>query len=93
LSLRDAQLVGSTLLHERRGIAPAPGGRETPGSAETRDEPQALSRRAALLVLASGLTAIGSSPPPEAYPTNDIVIIDGWILRIDDIERMRGGAG
>lgn len=65
-----------------------------PDNPEIGDDPQSLSRRAALLLLAGGLASIGSPPlPREPCPMDDIVIVDGWVLRIDDIERMPGGVG
>ena len=68
---------------------------QVPNNPETAGHPQALSRRAALLLLAIGLTSIGSPPRlrETRLPPDEIVIIDGWMLRADDLERMRRGVG
>jgi hypothetical protein len=44
-----------------------------------------------LVVLTGGLLSI-SLPPPlrEMRLTGDIVIVDGWMLRIDDLEGIPG---
>ncbi len=59
------------------------------GNPETGGNPRALSRRAVLLILAGSLAPIGSRPLlREARPMDDIILVDGWILRIHDLEGM-----
>jgi hypothetical protein len=65
-----------------------------PDHPQIKDNPQALSRRAALLLLAGGFASIGLPPPlGQSRTIEKIVVVDGWVLRIDDIERMPGGVG
>jgi hypothetical protein len=65
------------------------------GYGETGGKARALSRRAALLlVLAGSLTSIGPPLPlRKGRPSDDIVLVDGWILRLDDLEGTLRGAG
>ena len=63
---------------------------DNPGTGGNRP---ALSRRAALVILTGGLLSISLPPPPrEMRLTDDIVIVDGWMLRISDLEGMPGVA-
>jgi hypothetical protein len=63
------------------------------GNPGTGGDRPALSRRAAFVVLTGGLLSISLPPPPrEMRLTGDIVIVDGWMLRIDDLEGMPGVA-
>ena len=64
-----------------------------PGKPGTGGSRPALSRRAALVVLTGGLLSISLPPPPrQVRLTDDIVIVDGWMLRIGDLEGMPGVA-
>jgi hypothetical protein len=47
-----------------------------------------------LLILIGSLAPVGLRPPVRGvHPMDDIVIIDGWILRIEDMQRMSVGVG
>jgi hypothetical protein len=65
-----------------------------PGKPGTGASRPALSRRAALVVLLTGgLLSISLPPPPRQMRlTDDIVIVDGWMLRSGDLEGMPGVA-
>ena len=61
---------------------------------ETGRHRRGPSRRKLLLVLVGSLASVGLRPPVRAArPMDDIVIIDGWILRVDDMQRMSVSVG
>lgn len=46
-----------------------------------------------VVLLTGGLLSISLPPPPRQMRlTDDIVIVDGWMLRIGDLEGMPGVA-
>jgi hypothetical protein len=64
-----------------------------PGKSGTGSDRPALSRRAALVLLTGGFLSISLPPPPRQMRlTDDIVIVDGWMLRTGDLEGMPGVA-
>ncbi len=64
-----------------------------PDATGTGGSRPALSRRMALTILTGGVLSIGvPAQQREMRPTGDIVIVDGWVLRIGDLEGIPGVA-